>query len=336
MTDPTPHPFWAVIAHAGAPLHYPENSLAGFKAALNQAMLHPSVNLFLEADVQASRDGVALAHHDVRLSRMVGLSGSAGDHDFASIAAQRLKPGKSNTRGPIDFSRAPEDVPLHRISDADYRTPSMRELLELIHQTNQYRAQHGTPVGLCLDLKSAKSFTALENALEDFTRTHPDAHLPTVTLGLSYFVSPQQMQQLKDSLDEKVLRHFHPDSVVPMHAVRLVSLLENGYRALLATASYAQGANQFSRWTIAGDLDPHPDRVYPPEGQSLRGGYPALVTRPAMRKAMQRQDVLWVDDPFIALDEVDRVQRDPAALNVQPTHVETLAMGHAEAAGRRK
>ena len=52
-----------VIAHRGAPRHYPDNTLAGFDRALR----FPCDGI--EFDVQLSRDGVPVVYHDRTLAR---------------------------------------------------------------------------------------------------------------------------------------------------------------------------------------------------------------------------------------------------------------------------
>ncbi len=55
-----------LIAHRGEPESLPENSLAGFRKALEAGAL------FLETDVHLTADGVAVLCHDPDLSRMTG------------------------------------------------------------------------------------------------------------------------------------------------------------------------------------------------------------------------------------------------------------------------
>ena len=57
--------FWA-IAHRGANLLAPENTIEAFTAAVNLGFE------YLETDVRASIDGVPFIMHDANLSRMTG------------------------------------------------------------------------------------------------------------------------------------------------------------------------------------------------------------------------------------------------------------------------
>lgn len=59
-----------LIAHRGYPRRYPENSLAGFEAALKAGALH------IELDVQISADHQAVMYHDDNLQRGSGIDGS--------------------------------------------------------------------------------------------------------------------------------------------------------------------------------------------------------------------------------------------------------------------
>lgn len=58
-----------LVAHRGYPQCYPENSLAGFRAALEAGAR------FLETDIQLSADGVAFLCHDDTLSRVTATRG---------------------------------------------------------------------------------------------------------------------------------------------------------------------------------------------------------------------------------------------------------------------
>ena len=80
-----------VIAHRGTPREHPENSLPGFAHAL--ALGADAVEL----DVQLTRDGVAVVHHDARLGRP-GIGGSLdgraiAELTLAELSAHRLAPG---------------------------------------------------------------------------------------------------------------------------------------------------------------------------------------------------------------------------------------------------
>ena len=63
-----------LIAHRGEPETWPENSLAGFAGVLAAGARH------IEADVQLTRDGIAVLSHDASLARVTG-------HDLEIVAS---------------------------------------------------------------------------------------------------------------------------------------------------------------------------------------------------------------------------------------------------------
>lgn len=69
-----------LIAHRGEPDHWPENSLAGFRAVLAAGAL------FLETDVQLTADGVPVLSHDPTLLRVTGQDLEVARTPWAAIA----------------------------------------------------------------------------------------------------------------------------------------------------------------------------------------------------------------------------------------------------------
>jgi glycerophosphoryl diester phosphodiesterase len=73
-----------LIAHRGYPRYYPENTLAGFEAAVSAGAR------FVETDVQLSLDGVPFLFHDRNMDRVCGMESAIGDHtaqELDTIAA---------------------------------------------------------------------------------------------------------------------------------------------------------------------------------------------------------------------------------------------------------
>lgn len=68
-----------LIAHRGLPLEYPENSLAGYRAAIDAGAL------LIETDVQLSADRVALLHHDAGTHRITGRAHTVSSSDSRLI-----------------------------------------------------------------------------------------------------------------------------------------------------------------------------------------------------------------------------------------------------------
>ncbi len=71
------------IAHRGYARHFPENTLAAVRGAIEVGAR------FVEIDVQLSRDGVPYLMHDRTLERMCGVAGSIGERTSAELAALR-------------------------------------------------------------------------------------------------------------------------------------------------------------------------------------------------------------------------------------------------------
>lgn len=68
-----------LVAHRGQPDVYPENSLQGFRHALNAGAR------FIETDVQITSDAVPVLSHDAHLLRLTGKQIIVADHDFQQI-----------------------------------------------------------------------------------------------------------------------------------------------------------------------------------------------------------------------------------------------------------
>jgi glycerophosphoryl diester phosphodiesterase len=70
-----------VIAHRGASLLAPENTIAAFKKAKALGAE------WVETDVMLTQDGVPILHHDVTLERTTGLLANVADTPYAKIKA---------------------------------------------------------------------------------------------------------------------------------------------------------------------------------------------------------------------------------------------------------
>ena len=69
-----------IVAHRGASGHAPENTLAAIKLAAEQGAT------WIEIDVNVSRDGIPLLHHDDGLSRCSNDHGLVIEHNFSTLA----------------------------------------------------------------------------------------------------------------------------------------------------------------------------------------------------------------------------------------------------------
>jgi glycerophosphoryl diester phosphodiesterase len=73
-----------LVAHRGCPLLYPENSLEGYRAAMDAGAR------FIETDVLLSANGTPVLFHDRDLMRVCGKPGAI--HDYSDEALRDLRP----------------------------------------------------------------------------------------------------------------------------------------------------------------------------------------------------------------------------------------------------
>lgn len=100
-----------LVAHRGFPEAYPENSLAGVRAALEAGAK------FVEFDVQLSRDGMPVVMHDPTLARVSGSvdNGDVGALDWETLSTRTIgEPGRFGD------------------SFMDQRVPSLADMLALV------------------------------------------------------------------------------------------------------------------------------------------------------------------------------------------------------------
>lgn len=82
------HPGPIAYAHRGGGSEAEENTRAAIVHAVDLGFR------YIETDVQATRDGVAVLFHDDDLARMTGTSGRISDLDFAELATRRTAGGE--------------------------------------------------------------------------------------------------------------------------------------------------------------------------------------------------------------------------------------------------
>lgn len=80
-------PLPLAFAHRGGGLEGPENSLEAFSHAVSLGYR------YLETDVQASRDGVAVLHHDATLKRLFGRDTAVAQLDWPELSQLRCAEG---------------------------------------------------------------------------------------------------------------------------------------------------------------------------------------------------------------------------------------------------
>ncbi len=77
------HPTPTAVAHRGGSLEAEENTMEAFARAVGLGYTH------VETDVHATRDGVAVIHHDTTLQRMTGEGARIAELDWADL--QRIR-----------------------------------------------------------------------------------------------------------------------------------------------------------------------------------------------------------------------------------------------------
>ena len=90
------HPRPLAVAHRGGSLEAEENTMEAFARAVALGYTHA------ETDVHATRDGVAVIHHDATLARMTGDARAIADLDWAELAQVRTHGGAAIPRV-VDF-----------------------------------------------------------------------------------------------------------------------------------------------------------------------------------------------------------------------------------------
>ena len=86
------HPAPTAVAHRGGAHEAEENTMEAFARAVDLGFTH------VETDVHATRDGVAVVHHDADLGRMTGETARIADLDWADIARIRTRGGATIPR----------------------------------------------------------------------------------------------------------------------------------------------------------------------------------------------------------------------------------------------
>ncbi|WP_025312087.1 glycerophosphodiester phosphodiesterase family protein [Roseicyclus elongatus] len=86
------HPTPTAVAHRGGAREAEENTMEAFARAVDLGFTH------IETDVHATRDGVAVIHHDPSFARMTGETARIADLDWSDIARIRTHGGAAIPR----------------------------------------------------------------------------------------------------------------------------------------------------------------------------------------------------------------------------------------------
>lgn len=118
-----------VLAHRGFSVDVPENTLLAFERALTLGVE------YLETDVHASRDGVAVIAHDPELGRVAGRPSRVNELTAAELARIDLGGGQ----GIVSIAEALETFPTARFN-IDLK--SMDAVAPTVDAVRQLRAEH--------------------------------------------------------------------------------------------------------------------------------------------------------------------------------------------------
>jgi glycerophosphoryl diester phosphodiesterase len=102
MRHPALPPGPVAIAHRGGSLEAEENTMEAFARAVALGFRD------IETDVHATRDGVAVIHHDATLARMTGDARAIAEMDWAEVARVRTHGGAAIPRAEEALAAFPE------------------------------------------------------------------------------------------------------------------------------------------------------------------------------------------------------------------------------------
>lgn len=125
-----------IVAHRGAHLTYPENSIAAIEEAI---CLGASV---VELDVRATKDGVLVLMHDKTLNRTTSGEGEVGKHTYAEIQKMHLRGATDGEMSNLFIPTLQEALRICKgkiIVDLDFK----EERREFVAKTYDLIAQEG-------------------------------------------------------------------------------------------------------------------------------------------------------------------------------------------------
>lgn len=193
FSAPTPR----VFAHRGLATGAPENTLAAFERALEAGAG------YLESDVRATRDGVAVLAHDPDLRRLTGRPGR-----LAALTWEELA-----------------DVDVH-----GHRVPTLREALERF-PTARFNLDLKSPDAVAAAVSAIREAGAVERVLvssfDEGRRAAGVRALPGVATSASWRIAARALAALRAGLPRtaaKVLNGVHAVQVPEtLRGVRVVS-----------------------------------------------------------------------------------------------------------------
>lgn len=193
-----------VIAHRGASGHAPENTLAAIQAAADAGAQ------WIEIDVNVSKDGTPVLHHDDDLQRCSNGTGLVIEHDLATL--QQLDSGSWFN----DTFR-------------DERVATLAECFTLAHQLS---------LGINLEIKPCSGWeipttqriaeqirhtsnlpTLLISSFSHIALLEIKKHLPDIPRGSLFLVAPPDWHDLTSEVAASTI-HLHANSLLTAKDVR--------------------------------------------------------------------------------------------------------------------
>lgn len=194
----------AIIAHRGASGHAPENTLAAIELAASAGAS------WIEIDVNISRDGVPVLHHDDGLARCTDGSGLVIEHDLDA-----LKKLDSGSWFSADFAGEPMaslaeclalakkrslGVNLEIKPCSGWEIPTTKAIADLLNSTAEL-----PPI-----LISSFSHIAL---------LHAKLHMPKIARGSLFLVAPPDWQTLTREVSASTI-HLHANTLLTQQDVQ--------------------------------------------------------------------------------------------------------------------
>lgn len=173
-----------IIGHRGAPGYAMEHTARSYRIAMESG-----VDL-IEPDLVPTADGYLLCRHENELSRTTDIRKQASlrDRRTTRVVAGRQQTGwfsEDLTLEELAVVRARERWPLMRSHNTVFSDEPLLTLDDAIVLVAEHNREHGTRVGLCLELKHAAHFAEtgrpLDELLVDALR-RTSAHLPLVPI----------------------------------------------------------------------------------------------------------------------------------------------------------
>jgi len=250
-----------VQGHRGWRGLYPENTMAGFRAAIELRVTT------LELDVQVTRDGVPVVHHDPRLnrSRCVRDDGTPVENlrlsrlDFASLADIDCG-SRTNKKFPEQLSVRGERIPrldqvLELADQADYPVGvsieikmqdsdpgrTVEELAALVVEAVRV---HGLEERTIIQSFQPEALRAVAELAPEMGRAilvrSPGAYDRSVEQGHATILSPRH-----DGLTQAAVERFH----------------QRGIAVIPWTVNKPKAMEQMISWGVDGIISDYPDRV---------------------------------------------------------------------------